>query len=122
MHVALGIDETITAQPELFALLARALRREGHRVTVVTLRRSRAGALETLRALGIEHDELVTLPMDHEGCVVAWKLDRLHALACDVVFDDLPAIANGLRHDVFVAVPRDPTMGWLAHVDEEPDA
>jgi hypothetical protein len=119
MHVALDIDETITAAPIFFAFLARALRRERHRVTVVTIRRCRGGAEETLRKLGIEHDGLVTLPPDYEGCVITWKVEQLHALAVDVVVDDLPAVANRVRDGVLVLVPRDPEMGFLAHVGED---
>lgn len=120
MHVVLDIDETITASPAFFAFLARALRREGHRVTVVSLRRCREGADRTLSELAIEHDALETLPMDHAGCVVDWKVERIHALRPDVVVDDLPAIANRVGEGVFVLVPRDLSMGFLAHVDAEP--
>lgn len=118
MHVGIDIDETITAAPAFFAFLSRALRREGHRVTILTLRRCREGAETTLRELGISYDTLETLPPEFEGCVVTWKVERVHALGLDVLVDDLTDVANRVRDDVFVLVPRDLEMGFLTHLDE----
>ncbi len=66
MKIALDIDDTITANPEFFSIVSRAVRRDGGRIYVVT---SRLGIpeseRETKRELdtwGIEFDELIFIP------------------------------------------------------------
>ncbi len=66
MKITLDIDGTITVNPEFFALLSRAVRRDGGRIYVVT---SRLGTpeseRETRRELDnwkIEFDELIFIP------------------------------------------------------------
>lgn len=116
LHVVLDLDETITAHPLFFSWLSSALRRDGHRVTVLTLRRSRETTIRDLEARNITWDVLLVLPMDYDGDIIQWKLARVCELQPDVVVDDLVEFVNQVDPSIFVLVPRDQEMGPLARV------
>ena len=120
MHVAVDIDQTITAAPEFFAWLTRALRRDGHKVSVLSLRRGQEGAKADLARLGVEFDQLELLPLDFEGDIIQWKIDRAVALEVEVLIDDLPEIANRASKDIFVMIPRDLSMGFSSTLTSWP--
>lgn len=121
MRVAIDIDQTINASDRsvrFFAFVTAALRAAGHEVVILSLRRGRAGAIRDLAQYGVAYDRLELLPLDFEGDIIAWKVERAEALAVDVLIDDLPDIANRVSDDIFVLVPRDRTMGQLQHVPD----
>jgi hypothetical protein len=65
MNVALDIDGTITAKPEFFAVLSKAIRANGGKVIIVTSRSNttevKAQTRRELRGYGIAFDELVVI-------------------------------------------------------------
>ena len=117
MICAFDLDDTITACPPFFAFLARALRSAGHQVHVLTLRRDREIATSDLARLGVEFDELETLPSTWTADPAAWKAGRCRELKVDVLVDDSLEIAGLVDHRTFVLVPRDPSLGVLTYVD-----
>ncbi len=66
MIVQIDIDHTITAAPEFFAWLTKALREDGHRILIVSSRTTSPENLrfsaQELRAFGIVFDELHLSP------------------------------------------------------------
>ena len=68
VNIALDIDGTITAMPEFFATLSRAVRMAGGKVYVVTSRSNAPDVRDVtrreLKGYGVEYDELVII---HDG-------------------------------------------------------
>lgn len=117
MICALDLDDTVTACPAFFSLLARALRAGGHKVFVLTLRRDPALAADDLAELDVDYDDLEVLPASWPGDPAAWKAKRCRELAVDVLVDDSVEIARLVDPGTFVLVPRDPTLGILTYSD-----
>ncbi|MBI4348102.1 MAG: hypothetical protein HY553_14690 [Elusimicrobia bacterium] len=105
MTIQIDIDDTITWAPAFFAWLSRALKRDGHRVRIVTARGRHLGEPEAtaaeLRKFGLVWDDLVLsepvpeidladLPEDFpEGLIHLWpKCRATMAEPPDLVFDD----------------------------------
>ena len=115
MHVALDLDDTITAHPVWFAWLASALRRDRHRITILTFRRDRPTTVADLARLGIAYDALELLPERLDCELFEWKAQRCRALGVDVLVEDMPENANRVDRDVLVLVPRAPALGNLTY-------
>lgn len=115
MHVVIDVDETITARPDFFRWLAGALRRDGHRVTILTVRRDHDETRRALEGLQIGYDRLETPPADVRSAL-DWKIGRAQELAPDVVFDDCVDLANAMRSGTLALVPRDPSLGRLDYL------
>ncbi len=66
MNIALDIDGTITQQPELFAVLSRAVRAAGGRIYIITSRADtsdvRTLTQQELKNYGIDYDDLLIIP------------------------------------------------------------
>lgn len=66
MIVQIDIDDTITAAPDFFTWLTKALRRDGHKILIVSSRTTSAENLklsaEELRAFGVIYDKLLLSP------------------------------------------------------------
>ena len=116
MRVVIDVDETITSSPAFFAWLAGALRRDGHTVTVLTVRRDRGATAQELARLGVVYDDLEVPPAGIEHAL-AWKIGRARQLCPDVIFDDCVDVANALGAGTLALVPRDPELGRLDYVD-----
>ncbi|MDF1665097.1 MAG: hypothetical protein P1V97_25270 [Planctomycetota bacterium] len=119
MRVIIDIDQTITQAPNFFSWLTHALRRDQHWVGIVTVRCDRESSLMTLKELDISFNILETLPLDEERDCMDWKLDTIHGLEADVVFDDWPELSHKLDPKIFVALPRDTEMGNLVYDDND---
>lgn len=118
--MALDLDDCITAWPEWFAWLSRALRRDQHEVIVLTLRRDPDCARKDLERLGVQYDRLETLPEERRTDLFGWKAERCRALSVSVLVDDMPEIANRVDPQTLVLVPRDTELGDLTYVDPGP--
>lgn len=115
MTVVIDVDETAAAWPRFFGWLASALRRDGHKLVVLTARRDRDGTAALLERLGVEFDVLET-PPDSALDAFAWKLARAAALAPDVLVDDAVELVNGAGPRTCALVPRDASLGRLDYV------
>jgi hypothetical protein len=115
MHLALDLDDTITAWPAAFKLFAQAVRSAGGTVTIITLRREREAAIADLARHEVPYDRLETPPEDRTRNVFEWKAERCRDLAVDVLIDDMPEIANLIAQRTLVLVPRDPSLGSLTY-------
>lgn len=115
MHVVIDVDETITAKPEFFSWLTHALRRDGHRVVILTVRRDGEETAALLGQLQIAYDRLETPPSD-VAHALQWKIGRAQALAPDVVIDDCTELANAMAPGTLALVPRDSDLGRLDYV------
>ena len=116
MIVVIDVDETVTAAPVFFSWLSRALRRDGHRVIILTVRRDREDTARLLVRLGVAWDELVTPPPEADRAL-EWKISRARELAPDVLIDDCVDLVNALDVTTFALVPRDAEQGRLDYVD-----
>lgn len=115
MHVVIDVDETITANPTFFRWLSAALKRDEHRVTILTVRRD---PVETARLLGehqVSYDRLETPPADVRSAL-DWKIARAVELAPDVLFDDCVDVANAMGPGTLSLVPRDVELGFLDYI------
>jgi len=119
MNVVIDVDETITAAPTFFAWLCAALRRDGHRVVILTVRRDREDTAQELARLGLAYDSLETPPPE-VSMELSWKIARATELAPDVIFDDSTDVANAMGPGTLALVPRDPELGRLDYVEEMP--
>ena len=115
MHLALDLDDTITAWPDAFRLFAQAVRSAGGTVTIITLRRDREPAIADLAHYEIPYDRLETLPQERTRGVFEWKAEVCSELSVDVLIDDMPEIANLIAQRTLVLVPRDPSLGSLTY-------
>jgi hypothetical protein len=114
LTVQIDVDHTANAAPEFFSWLTKALRRDGHRVLIVTdretSRENDAATAAELREMGIEWDELILspalrdldsrrfppgLPVAHRVFVNKLIVAEDHAV--DVVFDDDGVVADLFR-------------------------
>lgn len=116
MRIVIDVDETITAMPPFFAWMTGALRRDGHRVTILTVRRNHEDTARELSGLGVVYDHLEVPPAEVEHAL-AWKIGRARELAPDVIFDDCVDVVNALGAGTLALVPRDPELGRLDYVD-----
>lgn len=116
MHIVIDVDETITAKPMFFSWLAGALRRDGHRVTILTVRRDREDTMRLLARHEVSYDRLET-PPDGVMEALKWKILRAKELAPDILFDDCVDVANAAGLNTLALVPRDPELGRLDYVD-----
>ena len=125
MIVQIDIDGTITAAPEFFAWLSRALRRDGHTVLVVTSRTTSSENLrftaEEMRGYSIVFDELILSPavedLDPQRLppglhpahrLYVYKLISAEDHGTEVLFDDCTITADLFRKylpDVMVFRP-----------------
>ena len=88
MRVGLDLDGTITAIPELFAVLAKALLAQGHEVYIITCRLFREDAEYDLERLGIPYTELFVPPEEDAPLVADWKRGLAEELQLDAMFED----------------------------------
>lgn len=60
MNVGLDIDGTITSMPWLFKILSQGLKKEGHRVVIITFRGEfiKEQTEEMLREMGVVYDKI----------------------------------------------------------------
>ncbi len=114
LSVVCDVDETITAWPRFFSWLTRALVRDGHHVTILTVRRDRAETAQLLERYGIVFDALET-PPSSTGDALAWKIARARALASDVLFDDSVEVVNALPSRTCAMLVRDHALGSLEY-------
>lgn len=109
--LGLDVDDTITAAPEFFALLTKAVRRAGGRVCIVTSRGNSPEVVEATRAelegYGIEFDEIDIIPDKEEEFIdcphddLDWyqrylwqKVAICEARNVDVLFEDDPKVVR----------------------------
>lgn len=116
MRIVIDVDETITAMPPFFAWLTAALQRDGHTVTILTVRRDREDTARELARIGVTFDALEVPPplVEH---ALGWKIQRARELAPDVIIDDCLDVANAVGPGTLAIVPRDPELGRLDYVD-----
>lgn len=87
MNIAIDIDGTITALPEVFRALSAGLRANGHKVYVVTFRLEayREHTEKELAEMGVQYDELV---MSTGMPDPAWKVAVAVARNVGAFFED----------------------------------
>jgi hypothetical protein len=129
MHIGLDLDGTITRCPEFFSVVSKALIAAGHKVYVVTWREDREFTLEDLAEHQITFDQLImpkqeeirgVPPHEWNAAASRWKAQVCRSMGIDILFEDMPEVANALdrRTAMFLAV--DHTFGKLAYVKEQP--
>lgn len=117
LHIALDIDDTITAAPAFFALLTHAL--PAARVSVLSFRDDEPEARRLLAELGIRYDDLVLICDPMRGNCDGlpweeWKAGAIAALGADVVFEDMPEVVQLIRPPTKVFMCCDESMReWL---------
>jgi hypothetical protein len=110
MVVGLDIDGTITAAPEFFSMLTKAVYREGGKVLIISARTKSSAVREhteaELRGYGVIYSKLILLPTGEEMLGEAPKqLDwlerflwqKVHISVCEHVqcfFDDDPTVID----------------------------
>lgn len=83
MIFALDMDDTITAEPEFFSVLAQALRAQGHKVYIIT---ARPDIMRKQTELYLSNRNI-----PHDGVhFVTDKLEAANKLGVDFAFDDMP--------------------------------
>jgi len=89
MIFAFDMDDTVTAMPEFFAVLAKALRADGHKIYIITARDEilTTQTEQFLSDQGIEYDGVY---FTYDKQVVARNL------GVDFAFDDMPLFYQGL--------------------------
>ena len=109
--LGLDVDDTITAAPEFFALLTKAVRQAGGRVCIVTRRGNLPEVVEATRVeledYGIEFDEINCIPDKKDEYIscphedLDWyekylwqKVAICEARNVDVLFDDDPKVVR----------------------------
>ena len=105
MIVGLDIDGTISKHPELFRILSKALRNEGHSVHIVTCRMEPEHTEKDLESWGIEYDRLHLIPVQTDLSVADWKRKVCEDEGLDFLFDDSPDVlisTPGRTHSIFV--------------------
>jgi len=105
MNIGIDLDHTITACPEFFAFLTRALRDGGHCVYVVSFRdpadlaKSKAEVADhAITCDGVYH------PREDEN-IPGFKARMARELELDVFFDDMP--------EAFTEMPPSVQRFWL---------
>lgn len=114
MVIQIDIDQTITAAPEFFAWLSQALRRDGHRVLIVTSRTTSPEPLrltaEELRAFGVVYDKLLLSPavddldprrlppgLHSAHRIFVFKLIAAQDYGTEILFDDCSITSDLFR-------------------------
>jgi hypothetical protein len=92
----LGIDYggTITAAPEFFAVLAKAMLAADHEVHIVTASPSKRHVESKLLALGIPYTE-IWVPGNCTVSVSEWKMETSRKIGLTILIDDDPANLAG---------------------------
>lgn len=105
MRIGLDLDDTITALPEWFSVVTKALVAAGHEVHVITYRSpgTEAEVQVELAELGIEYTGL-HLPTAGE-LPPAWKSRVAGELELDLMIEDSP--------EVLVRMPKGTARMWL---------
>jgi hypothetical protein len=131
MLIQLDVDNTITWAPGFFAWMSQALKRDGHRVAIVTARGLLPGEPEStekqLQGLGLVWDDLILsepvpeidsqeLPADYpEELLQLWpKLKATMRARPDLVFDDseeISALFARYMPDIKVMRPLSVSLG-----------
>lgn len=104
MKVGLDLDYTITAAPEFFRVLAKALIESGHEVHIITYRDSLEDTKRDIQDLDMPYTEL-HLPVGEVEPHV-WKAEMAKKLGLAVMIDDAP--------EVIAAMPKGVLRLWLA--------
>ena len=99
LRVGIDIDETITAEPELFACLSQALVKAGHQVHILTFRgpHLKDETEKFLKELGIEYPGL---HMGEHYVDLELKASWAKQLNLDVVFEDRVEVLDNLPETV----------------------
>ena len=105
MKIGLDLDETISALPEWFALISRALVEAGHEVHVITYRPvgSEAAVHAELQDHGIGYTAL-HVPLESVQAP-AWKAGLAAELGLDLMVEDSP--------EVLARMPEGTARLWL---------
>lgn len=120
MKVAFDIDDTITLQPEFFALTSKALIDADHEVLIVTFRTDRLEARSFLQSMQIEYTHLITLTRDEQfrADLDSWKGEICRRYRVDILFEDRPEVIEHVRPPTICFMPIDPSppsstgFGW----------
>ena len=94
MRVGIDMDFTITALPELFKLLTKALIVSGHEVHIVTYRDEGKHTEEELTNFGISFTKIHLPPAG--ASPEKWKADVAREIGLDIMFDDSPEVLAAL--------------------------
>ncbi|MCA8960282.1 MAG: hypothetical protein KDC38_07200 [Planctomycetes bacterium] len=117
MHLAIDIDDTITVAPKFFAAITQ--RWTEARVTIVTFRVDRAKTEAFLENHGIRYDRLITSDDPVHGCPIErdmaeWKVEVYHAIAPDLIFEDMLEVVQKLDPSIPVLLPCDAVIrAWI---------
>ncbi len=100
MNIGIDLDGTITARPEFFARLTKALTAGGCRVFVIPLRhRSNQAATEAeLHELGIVFHKVICAHVGVDAPV--WKSRWAKRVRLDAMFEDSPDNLNAMPNGV----------------------
>ena len=90
MNIGIDVDETITAMPAFFGILAKAFRVTGNKVYIISYRPTKDydETMQLLADLGIEHDGLFL--SDEPENIGVYKARMARELDLDVFIDDMP--------------------------------
>lgn len=96
MNIGIDIDETITAIPAFFSLMTSSLRKQGHKVFIVTFRHkaTRQETKKQLKEMGIEYDTLI---MGEHVMDPPWKAKQCVKHKLDVFFDDSIEVIDAIK-------------------------
>jgi len=96
MNVGIDIDGTITAIPPLFSILTKALRKEGHKVFIVTFRHElcKEETEQELKEMGIEYDKLV---MGDQTLNFTWKAKQVVKHKLEAFFEDNQEVIEEIK-------------------------
>ena len=90
MIVGLDMDGTITKHPDLFRILTKGLKAEGHSVHIITCRIEDEFTRKELSEIGILYDKLHLMPEQNlkRHTVGQWKKSVCKREGIDILFED----------------------------------
>ena len=101
MKIGLDLDDTITAMPEFFSVLSKALTKAGHKIYVITYRNKtdRMDTVQELREFGIEYEKLFCSDWNNED-MGPYKARIAREVGLDLMIDDSPEVLAELPDTV----------------------
>jgi hypothetical protein len=88
MKIGIDLDDTITAMPEFFAIITKALIQK-HQIYIITYRDGREATIIDLNDYNISYTELI-MPNDNDETPQAFKSRVATELGIDLMIDDSP--------------------------------
>lgn len=106
MIIAVDIDNTITAFPDLFKFFFKAYQDQGAKVGIITVRpeKDKEVVLKALEEIGINPDFFIAMPdkmRELEFSSGIFKALVCNYLGVDVLYDDFESDDNGMMGDFF---------------------